>query len=91
MAGGQSIRTTKERMIAGPAWLAAAFPTSTKMPVPMIALVCMTSSREVMGDFASSRFVIVLAVFAAGVVIALNVLLLFLTFGIEIPGLAGDQ
>ena len=64
---------------------------SLVLPVPMIALVCMTSSRDVMGNFANSKFVIVLAVVAAAVVIALNVLLLFLTLGMEIPGLAGDQ
>ncbi len=62
---------------------------SLVLPAPMIALVYMTSSREVMGDFVNSRYVTALAVAAAAVVIVLNILLLVLTLGMEIPGLPG--
>ncbi len=60
---------------------------SLVLPVPMIALVYMTSRRAVMGDFVNSPLVSALAVIASAGVIALNMLLLALAAGIEVPGL----
>ena len=62
---------------------------SLVLPVPMIALVYFTSRRDVMGEFVNSRLTTALAVFAAAVVIALNVLLLLLTTGVNVAGLGG--
>jgi manganese transport protein len=60
---------------------------SLMLPVPMIALVYFTSRRDVMGEFVNSGVIKALAILAAGVVIALNVLLLLLAAGIDVPGL----
>jgi manganese transport protein len=49
---------------------------SLALPVPMIALVHLTGSRAVMGEFANPRAVQVLAVLATVVVAGLNLLLL---------------
>jgi len=60
---------------------------SLALPVPMLALVWLTGRREVMGDFVSARHVHIGAMAAAGVVLALNAVLVAQTFGVEIPGL----
>ncbi|MEW5425173.1 Nramp family divalent metal transporter [Amorphus sp. 3PC139-8] len=61
---------------------------SFALPIPMIALVLFTGSRRVMGEFANSRRIQVLAWTGAIVILALNVVLLAQTFGVPIPGLA---
>jgi manganese transport protein len=62
---------------------------SLVLPVPMIALIWVTSNRQIMGAFANSRWITLLASCAALVVLSLNALLLFLFAGVEIPGLGG--
>ena len=49
---------------------------SLALPIPMIALVYLTSRKRVMGDFASTRFVVVASIAASVVVLALNAYLL---------------
>lgn len=55
---------------------------SFALPVPMIALVIVTSRRDVMGAFVNSRYVTVAAIAAAVVILLLNVVLLLQTFGL---------
>lgn len=55
---------------------------SFALPVPMIALVIVTSRRDIMGDFVNSRQVTVAAIAATIVILALNVVLLLQTFGV---------
>jgi manganese transport protein len=62
---------------------------SLVLPVPMIALIWVTSNREIMGAFANRRWITLLASCAALVVLSLNALLLCLFAGVEIPGLGG--
>jgi manganese transport protein len=54
---------------------------SFALPVPMIALVIVTSRRDIMGDFVNTRQVTVAAIAATVVILALNVVLLLETFG----------
>ncbi len=54
---------------------------SFALPVPMIALVIVTSRRDLMGTFVNSRRVTVAAIAATVVIVALNVVLLLQTFG----------
>jgi manganese transport protein len=58
---------------------------SLALPVPMIALVWFTSRRDIMGPFVSSRATQVTAVAATIVVVALNMLLLLQTAGVDVP------
>lgn len=60
---------------------------SFALPVPMIALVILTSRRDVMGAFANRRWVAGAAMAGTVVILALNVVLLLQTFGVTIPGL----
>jgi len=60
---------------------------SLALPVPMIALLLFTSSRDVMGEFANRRITTVAAVLGSAVVLTLNMVLLLQTFGVPIPGL----
>ena len=62
---------------------------SLVLPVPMIALIYVTANRQIMGAFANSRAITLLASFAALVVLSLNALLLSVLAGMEIPGLGG--
>ncbi|MBS0242482.1 MAG: Nramp family divalent metal transporter [Proteobacteria bacterium] len=52
---------------------------SMALPLPMIALVAFTKNRDLMGEFANSRLVNVLAIGGAVIVCSLNVVLLALT------------
>lgn len=54
---------------------------SFALPVPMIALVIVTSRRDLMGAFVNSRRVTMAAVAATAVIVALNVVLVLQTFG----------
>jgi manganese transport protein len=60
---------------------------SITLPVPMIALVFFSGRRDIMGSFVSSPVTTVTASLATVMVLALNLILLLQTFGIEIPGL----
>ena len=54
---------------------------SFALPVPMIALVIVTSRRDIMGKFVNSRTTTAAAIAATVVILALNVVLLLHTFG----------
>jgi manganese transport protein len=49
---------------------------SLALPIPMIALICLTSRRKIMGEYCNRALVIVLGILAATIVLALNVFLL---------------
>ncbi|MEO7003256.1 MAG: Nramp family divalent metal transporter, partial [Ktedonobacterales bacterium] len=57
------------------------------LPIPVIALVYFTARRDVMGTLVNHRVTTVLAIACAVVILALNVLLLYTTFGGVFPGL----
>jgi manganese transport protein len=61
---------------------------SLVLPVPMISLYVLARRQDVMGSFAISGLTRVLAFIGTAVVVALNLLLLAITAGIPIPGLA---
>jgi len=60
---------------------------SLVLPLPMVALLWLSSRRDVMGRFASSGAVRAAAIAAAATVLALNAVLLLQIFGMPIPGL----
>jgi manganese transport protein len=61
---------------------------SIALPVPMIALLIFTARTDIMGEFANRRLTTFAAIAGAAVVLTLNVILILLTFGVSIPGLA---
>jgi manganese transport protein len=63
---------------------------SLALPVPMVALVLLTSRRSVMGSFANSRATAIGAVAATCAVVALNLLLLLQIMDIPLPFLSGS-
>ena len=60
---------------------------SFALPVPMIALIVLTSRRDVMGRFVNSRKVTIAALGATTAIVALNVVLVLQTLGVAVPGL----
>jgi manganese transport protein len=58
---------------------------SMVLPVPMIALLIVTSRRDVMGDFVNGRLVNAVAIAAAVLVLGLNALLLLHLAGLSPP------
>jgi manganese transport protein len=62
---------------------------SLVLPIPMVALVGFTASRDVMGEFANSRLINALAVAATGFVCLLNGILLLAIAGLTIPFAGG--
>jgi manganese transport protein len=58
------------------------------LPIPVLALVIFTRRRAVMGSLVNRPLTSVLAVAASIIILALNALLLFETFGGKVPGLA---
>ncbi|WP_420878427.1 Nramp family divalent metal transporter [Rahnella perminowiae] len=60
---------------------------SLALPAPMIALVIFTGRRDIMGEFVNSRRTAVLSIIGTVVIVALNIILLLQTFGVNIPGL----
>ena len=58
---------------------------SLALPVPMIALVVLTSDRRLMGSFANGRLTRIVATAATAVVLARNILLVLQAFGIALP------
>jgi manganese transport protein len=57
---------------------------SLVLPIPMVALVRFTASREVMGEFANSRLINALAIAATGFVCLLNGILLLAIAGLPV-------
>src|ERR1700729_1446801 len=57
---------------------------SLVLPVPMIALLVLSGRRDVMGSFVTSRLTQAIAVAAATMVLALNLLLLLQTMGVSV-------
>lgn len=60
---------------------------SLALPVPMIALVLLSRRADIMGPYASSRLVDMLAIAATVLVLSLNAVLVAGVAGIELPGL----
>ena len=58
---------------------------SLVLPIPMVALVGFTASRDVMGEFANTRLTNTLAITATGFVCVLNGILLLSIAGLPIP------
>jgi manganese transport protein len=61
---------------------------SVVLPAPMISLVMFTRRRDIMGAFVNSRLTDALAIVGTAIILALNVVLLLQTFGVEIPFLS---
>jgi manganese transport protein len=59
---------------------------SFALPVPMIALLLFTRRKDLMGEFVNGRLTNAAALMGTVVILALNAVLLLLTFGIPIPG-----
>jgi manganese transport protein len=57
---------------------------SLVLPVPMVALLVLSSRRDIMGTFVSRRSTLALAIIAAAVVLALNLVLLLQTAGMPV-------
>ncbi len=57
------------------------------LPMPMLALVYFTQRHDVMGSLVNGRLTSLLAAACAAVILILNILLLFKTFGLNLPGL----
>ena len=53
---------------------------SLALPVPMIALIILSSDRLIMGRFANGRLTRVLATASTGLILVLNAVLLYETF-----------
>lgn len=60
---------------------------SFALPMPMIALVILTSRRDIMGPFVNNRLMTAVAVLGTAVILVLNVVLLLQTIGVSLPGL----
>ncbi|SFN14211.1 manganese transport protein [Thioclava dalianensis] len=60
---------------------------SVALPVPMIALIYFVRHRGVMGEFAVRGPLLWLAILGAGIVLALNFVLLWQSAGLSVPGL----
>jgi len=61
---------------------------SIALPLPMIALLIFTGRGDIMGAFANGPIVRIAALVGAGIVLALNVVLIAQTIGLQIPGLS---
>jgi manganese transport protein len=64
---------------------------SIALPLPMIALTMFTRRRDIMGVFANSTVVNVIAVAGTIIVLGLNLLLILQTFGLPIPGISAPS
>ena len=62
---------------------------SLVLPVPMVALIVLSTRRDFMGNFASTPAVTVLASAAAAIVLLLNAVLLMQMAGLPVPFLDG--
>jgi manganese transport protein len=55
---------------------------SLTLPIPMVALLIFTGRREVMGSFANSRWITIIAALGAVIVLALNLVLIVQSVGV---------
>ena len=55
------------------------------LPVPVIALVIFTSRRAIMGTLVNAKLTSVLAIVCSVFILALNIVLLYQTFGGPMP------
>ncbi len=60
---------------------------SFALPVPLIALVLFTRRRDLMGAFANGPWTDAAAIFGAGLILTLNLILILQVFGVAMPGL----
>jgi manganese transport protein len=58
------------------------------LPVPMIALLVLTRSADVMGSYANGRLKMAAATAAAAIVLGLNLLLVLQIAGVPLPAFA---
>jgi manganese transport protein len=58
-------------------------------PLPVLLLLVVTRRRDLRGSLVNRRVTTVLAALCTTIILGLNVLLLYLTFGGTIPGLGG--
>ena len=58
------------------------------LPVPMIALLVLTRSADVMGSYANGRLTMAAATAAAAIVLGLNLLLVLQIAGVPLPAFA---
>jgi manganese transport protein len=56
------------------------------LPIPVISLVLLTRRRDLMGELANRPFTNVLATACTAVILLLNALLVYITFGGSLPG-----
>jgi manganese transport protein len=61
---------------------------SIALPLPMITLIIFTGRRDIMGGFVNGKVVRAAALLGAGVVLALNMVLIAQAIGLQIPGLS---
>jgi manganese transport protein len=54
---------------------------SIQLPFTIIPLLILAASRKVMGDYASSKIELISSIIVAAIIIMLNILLLYVTFG----------
>ena len=57
---------------------------SFALPIPVITLIMFTRNRTIMGSMVNRRLTTVLAIVCAAVILSLNVVLLYTTFGGQI-------
>ena len=62
---------------------------SVSLPIPIITLIMFTRNPEIMGALVNRRLTTAAAIACAALILALNVLLLYLTFGGSLPSLGG--
>lgn len=62
---------------------------SFTLPIPVITLIMFTRNRKLMGSLVNRPLTTAVAIVCATVILAMNVLLLYLTFGGQIPGIPG--
>jgi manganese transport protein len=60
---------------------------SLVLPVPMIALVMFTRRADIMGKYVNSKLTDVAAIVGTVIILALNIILVLQTVGVDIPGL----
>ncbi len=64
---------------------------SFTLPIPVITLIMFTRNRKLMGTLVNRRATNVLAILCATVILVLNVVLLYQTFGGQFPGMGGGS
>jgi manganese transport protein len=62
---------------------------SFTLPIPVITLIMFTGNRAIMGSLVNRKLTTIAATACAAVILFLNVVLLYLTFGGTLPGISG--